>query len=46
MALHLLGRPDLAEALWHGISGAIETGTNAISHAHRAYFSSCWFRGP
>ncbi len=36
VALHLLGRPDLAEALWHGISGAIETGTNAISRAHLA----------
>ncbi len=34
VALHLLGRPDSAEALWHGISGALETGTNAISRAH------------
>ena len=36
VALHLLGRPDPAAALWHGISGAIETGTNAISRAHLA----------
>ncbi len=36
MALHLLGRPDLAETLWNGISGMIETGTNAISRAHLA----------
>ncbi len=36
VALHLLGRPDLAEALWHGISGAVETGTHAISRAHLA----------
>ena len=36
VALHLLGRPDLAELLWHGISGAVETGTNAISRAHLA----------
>ncbi len=36
VALHLLGRPDLAEALWHGINGAIETVTNAISRAHLA----------
>ena len=36
VALHLLDRPDLAEALWHGISGALETGTNAISRAHLA----------
>ena len=36
VALHLLGRPDLAEVLWHGISGAVETGTNAISRAHLA----------
>lgn len=34
VALHLLGRPDLAEALWHGTRGALETGTNAISRAH------------
>jgi hypothetical protein len=36
VALHLLDRPDLAEALWHGIGGALETGTNAISRAHLA----------
>ncbi len=36
VALHLLDRPGLAAALWHGISGAIETGTNAISRAHLA----------
>ncbi len=36
VALHLLGRPNLAEVLWHGISGAVETGTNAISRAHLA----------
>ena len=36
VALHLLGRPDLAEALWHGTRGALETGTNAISRAHFA----------
>ena len=34
VALHLLGRPDLAEALWQGIGGALETHTNAISRAH------------
>ena len=34
VALHLLGRPDPAETLWHGISSALETGTNAISRAH------------
>jgi hypothetical protein len=32
----LLGRSDLAEVLWHGISVALETGTNAISRAHLA----------
>jgi hypothetical protein len=36
VALHLLDRPDLAETLWHEISGALETGTNAISRAHLA----------
>ncbi len=36
VALHLLDRPDLAETLWNGISGMIETGTNAISRAHLA----------
>jgi len=34
VALHLIGRADLAEVLWHGLSSALETGTNAISRAH------------
>ncbi len=36
VALHLLGRADLAETLWRGIDGALEAGTNAISRAHLA----------
>jgi hypothetical protein len=36
VALQLLDRPDLAEALWNGMRGALETGTNAISRAHLA----------
>ncbi len=36
VALHLLDRPDLVETLCNGISGTIETGTNAISRAHLA----------
>jgi len=36
VALHLLDRSDLAEALWQGIGATLETGTNAISRAHLA----------
>ena len=36
VALHLLGRTDLADLLWREISAALETGTNAISRAHLA----------
>jgi hypothetical protein len=36
VALRLLDRPDLAEALWNGMRGALETGTNTISRAHLA----------
>jgi hypothetical protein len=36
VALHLLGRPDVADLLWHGISAVLETGTNTISRAHLA----------
>ncbi len=34
VALHLLGRPGLAEALWQGTGGALETRSTAISRAH------------
>jgi hypothetical protein len=36
VALRLRDRPDLAETLWNGIRGALESGTNAISRAHLA----------